>query len=136
MKKVILFALIAALTAGALLYFYLGKLEQKNEVKVVYENVWSRADIQATLPSRGNGNGHSVPQAPLTRSPPRTPDESGVFCHRKPDARGERNSLKLKQRDRRKQGFRTSGRKACARSPSPWDEFPRAGFLQRGDMWT
>ncbi|NLI54202.1 MAG: Flp pilus assembly protein CpaB [Clostridiales bacterium] len=39
MKKVILFALIAALCAGALLYFYLGNVEQQKEVQVVYENI-------------------------------------------------------------------------------------------------
>ncbi len=39
MKKVVVFALIAAICAGALLYFYLGKLEQQKEVKVEYETV-------------------------------------------------------------------------------------------------
>ena len=39
MKKVVVFALIAALCAGALLYFYLGKIEQQHEVKVEYESV-------------------------------------------------------------------------------------------------
>ena len=39
MKKVVLFALIAAICAGALLYFYLDKLEQQKAVKVEYENV-------------------------------------------------------------------------------------------------
>jgi pilus assembly protein CpaB len=39
MKKVVLFALIAALCAGALLYFYLGNLEAQKEVQVEYDNV-------------------------------------------------------------------------------------------------
>ena len=39
MKKIVLFALIAALCAGALLYFYLGNLEAQKEVKVEYDNV-------------------------------------------------------------------------------------------------
>lgn len=39
MKKVVLFALIAAVCAGALLYFYLGNLEAQKEVTVEYENV-------------------------------------------------------------------------------------------------
>lgn len=48
MKKVILFALIAALAAGTLLYFYLGNLEQETVVEVVYEDVLVAAvDIPA-----------------------------------------------------------------------------------------
>jgi len=48
MKKVILFALIAALAAGVLLYFYLGNLEQETVVEVVYEDVLVAAvDIPA-----------------------------------------------------------------------------------------
>jgi pilus assembly protein CpaB len=39
MKKVVLFALIAALCAGALLYVYFGKLEQQKQVQIVYEEV-------------------------------------------------------------------------------------------------
>jgi len=39
MKKIVLFALIAALCAGALLYFYLGNLEAQKQVKVEYDNV-------------------------------------------------------------------------------------------------
>jgi Flp pilus assembly protein CpaB len=39
MKKVVLLALIAAICAGALLYVYLGKLEQQKQVQIVYENV-------------------------------------------------------------------------------------------------
>jgi len=51
MKKVVLFALIAALCAGALLYVYLGRLEQQKEVPVVYEDVVVAAeDIPAFTP--------------------------------------------------------------------------------------
>ncbi|MDP3446710.1 MAG: Flp pilus assembly protein CpaB [Eubacteriales bacterium] len=39
MKKVVAFALIAAICAGALLYFYLGNLESKKEVKIEYDKV-------------------------------------------------------------------------------------------------
>ncbi len=39
MKKVVLFALIAAVCAGALLYFYLGNLEAQKQVTVEYDNV-------------------------------------------------------------------------------------------------
>ncbi len=39
MKKIVLFALIAALCAGALLYFYLGKLEAQKQVTVEYDSV-------------------------------------------------------------------------------------------------
>ncbi len=39
MKRVVLLALIAAICAGALLYSYLGQLEQQKQVQVVYENV-------------------------------------------------------------------------------------------------
>jgi len=44
MKKVVLFALIAAVVAGALLYFYLGSLEQEKTVEIVYENVLVAAE--------------------------------------------------------------------------------------------
>ncbi len=51
MKKVVLFALIAALCAGALLYFYLGNLESQKEVQVVYDSVVVAAkDIPAFTP--------------------------------------------------------------------------------------
>lgn len=51
MKKVVLFAIIAALCAGALLYFYLGNLEQSKEVKTEYDNVVvAVADIPAYTP--------------------------------------------------------------------------------------
>ncbi|MBA4347361.1 MAG: Flp pilus assembly protein CpaB [Clostridiales bacterium] len=51
MKKVVLFAIIAALCAGALLYFYLGKLEAQKEVKIEYDNVLvAAADIPAFTP--------------------------------------------------------------------------------------
>lgn len=51
MKKVVLFAVIAALCAGALLYFYLGKLEAQKEVKIEYDNVLvAAADIPAFTP--------------------------------------------------------------------------------------
>lgn len=39
MKKIVVFALIAALAAGVLLYYYLGNLEQQKQVKVEYEQV-------------------------------------------------------------------------------------------------
>jgi pilus assembly protein CpaB len=39
MKKVVAFALIAALCAGGLLYFYLGNLESQKQVKVEYDKV-------------------------------------------------------------------------------------------------
>ncbi len=44
MKKIVLFALIAALCAGVLLYVYLGNLEQEKEVQIVYEDVVVAAD--------------------------------------------------------------------------------------------
>ncbi|MEA4870167.1 hypothetical protein SDC9_82323 [bioreactor metagenome] len=39
MKKIVVFALIAALCAGVLLYYYLGNLEAQKQVKVEYEQV-------------------------------------------------------------------------------------------------
>ena len=39
MKKIVVFALIAALCAGVLLYYYLGNLEQQKQVKVEYDQV-------------------------------------------------------------------------------------------------
>lgn len=51
MKKVVIFALIAALCAGALLYVYLGNLEQQKQVQVVYEDiVVAASDIPAFTP--------------------------------------------------------------------------------------
>jgi pilus assembly protein CpaB len=51
MKKVVLFALIAALCAGTLLYFYLGNLEAQKQVKVEYDSVIVAAtDIPAYTP--------------------------------------------------------------------------------------
>jgi len=51
MKKVVLFAVIAALCAGALLYFYLGNLESQKEVKIEYDSVVVAAvDIPAFTP--------------------------------------------------------------------------------------
>lgn len=48
MKKIVLFALIAALCAGALLYFYLGNLEAQKQVQVQYDTVVAAAtDIPA-----------------------------------------------------------------------------------------
>lgn len=48
MKKVTIFALIAALAAGVLLYLYLGNLEKKSEVQVRYDTVVvAAADIPA-----------------------------------------------------------------------------------------
>ena len=51
MKKIVVFALIAALCAGVLLYYYLGDLEQQKQVKVIYEQVVVAAtDIPAFTP--------------------------------------------------------------------------------------
>jgi pilus assembly protein CpaB len=51
MKKIVLFALIAALCAGALLYFYLGNLESQKQVTLVYDNIVVAAtDIPAYTP--------------------------------------------------------------------------------------
>lgn len=48
MKKIVIFALIAALCAGALLYFYLGNLEAQKQVQVQYDTVVAAAaDIPA-----------------------------------------------------------------------------------------
>ncbi len=47
MKKIYIFAGIAAVLAGVLLYFYLGKLEENSKVKIEYEPVLVAAeDIQ------------------------------------------------------------------------------------------
>ena len=51
MKKIVVFALIAALCAGVLLYYYLGDLEQQKQVKIAYEQVVVAAtDIPAFTP--------------------------------------------------------------------------------------
>ena len=51
MKKVVIFALIAALCAGGMLYFYLSNLESQKQVKVEYDSVIVAAsDIPAFTP--------------------------------------------------------------------------------------
>ena len=55
MKKVVLFAVIAALCAGVLLYFYLGKLEKSKQAKIEYDSVVVAAvDIPAFTPITGD----------------------------------------------------------------------------------
>lgn len=137
MKKVILFALIAALTAGALLYFYLGKLEQKNEVKVVYENVLvAAADIPAY--SSITAEMVTVKQVPQGTSHPlaaRTPEEVVGFVTENLIVAGEEIlPVKFKQPGQTDSGLSYIVPEGMRAVTVAVDEVSGvAGFLQRGD---
>jgi hypothetical protein len=137
MKKVVLFALVAALAAGALLYIYLGKLEQKNEVTVVYEDVLvAAADIPAY--SAITEEMVTVKQVPQGTSHPLAdthPAEAVGFVTENLIVKARKSCPSSSNSPARpKAGFRMSCRKACAQSPFPWTK-SRAlpGLFQRGD---
>lgn len=137
MKKVVLFALIAALAAGALLYFYLGKLEQKTEVKVVYEDVLvAAADIPAY--SSVTAEMVTVKQVPQGTSHPlaaRTPEEVVGFVTENPIVAGEEIlPVKLKQPGQTESGLSYIVPEGMLAVTVAVDEVSGvAGFLQRGD---
>lgn len=137
MKKVVLFALIAALCAGALLYIYLGKLENQKEVPVVYENVVVAAqDIPAFTPLTAEMV--SIKQVPQGTSHPlaaRTAAEVVGYVTESGIVEGEEIlPVKLKQPGQTESGLSyivPTGMRAVTIAV---DEISGlAGFLQRGD---
>ena len=137
MKKVVLFALVAALAAGALLYIYLGKLEQQSEVKVVYEDVLvAAADIPAY--SAITEEMVTVKQVPQGTSHPiaaRTPAEAVGFVTENLIVEGEEIlPVKLKQPGQAESGLSYVVPEGMRAVTVAVDEVSGvAGFLQRGD---
>ena len=138
MKKVVLFALIAALCAGALLYFYLGNLEAQKQVKIEYDSVVVAAsEIPAYTPITAEmltfqniPVGYAHPQAV------RTLEEAIGFLSESEIVAGEQLiSSKLKQFGETESGLSyvvPSGMRAVTVAV---DEVTGvAGFLQRGDF--
>ncbi len=137
MKKVVLFALIAALCAGALLYVYLGKLEQQKEVKVVYESVVVAAQpIPAYTPITPDMvTIKQVPQGSSHPSAARSADEVIGFVTESALITGEEIlPAKLKQPGQAESGLSyvvPVGMRAITIAVD--DISGVAGFIQRGD---
>ncbi len=138
MKKVVLFALIAAIAAGALLYFYLGNLEEEKTVEVIYEQVLVAAeDIPAyavitpemvTLKQVPQGSSH--PRAA------RSPDKAVGFVTDSLIVSGEEIlPEKLKQPGQTESGLSYIVPEGMRAVTIAVDEISGvAGFIQRGDF--
>ena len=137
MKKVILFALVAALAAGALLYLYLGKLEQQNEVKIVYEDVLVAAqDIPAyTEITEEMVAVKQVPQGSSHALAARSTAEAIGYVTESLIVEGEEIlPLKLKQPGKSESGLSYLVPEGMRAVTVAVDEISGvAGFLQRGD---
>ena len=137
MKKIVLFALIAALCAGALLYFYLGKLEQQKEVKIEYENVIvATTTIPAYTPITADMV--TIRQVPLGTAHPlaaRTLEEVVGYVTESETLEGEQLlPPKLKQLGQTESGLSYIIPEGMRAVTIPVDEVTGvAGFLQRGD---
>ena len=137
MKKVVVFALIAALCAGALLYFYLGKLEQQKEVKVEYESVVVAAvSIPAYTPITAEMV--TISTVPLGTSHPlaaHTLDEVIGYVTESDIIAGEQVlPVKLKQMGETDSGLSYIIPEGMRAVTIAVDEIAGvAGFLQRGD---
>ena len=137
MKKVVLFALIAALCAGALLYVYLGKLEQQKEVPVVYEDVVVAAeDIPAF--TQITAEMVTVKQVPEGTSHPlaaRTAAEAVGYVTESEIIEGEEIlPVKLKQPGQTESGLSYIVPDGMRAVTVAVDEISGvAGFIQRGD---
>jgi len=137
MKKVVLFALIAALCAGTLLYFYLGNLEAQKQVKVEYDNVVVAAvDIPAFTPVTGDMvTFRQIPQGFAHPLAARTVEEVVGYVTESDIIAGEQLlPAKLKQFGETDSGLAyvvPAGMRAVTVAV---DEVSGvAGFLQRGD---
>ncbi|MDD4312647.1 MAG: Flp pilus assembly protein CpaB [Eubacteriales bacterium] len=137
MRKIVIFALIAALCAGALLYFYLGNLEAQKEVKVEYDNVVIAAvDIPAFTPITSDMvTFKPIPQGYAHPLAARTKEEVvGLVTESAIIAGEEMLPAKLKQFGETDSGLSyvvPEGMRAVTVSV---DEVSGvAGFLQRGD---
>ncbi len=137
MKKIVLFALIAALCAGALLYFYLGNLEQQKEVKIEYENVIvATTNIPAYTPITTDMV--TIRQVPLGTAHPlaaRTLEEVVGYVTESETLEGEQLlPPKLKQLGQTESGLSYIIPEGMRAVTIPVDEVTGvAGFLQRGD---
>lgn len=137
MKKVVLFALIAALCAGALLYIYLGKLERRKEVPVVYEDVAvASQNIPAYTPITAEMV--EIKQMPQGTSHPlaaRTAAEVIGFVTESEFIEGEEIlPAKLKQPGQTESGLSYIVPEGMRAVTIAVDEVSGvAGFLQRGD---
>ena len=137
MRKIVIFALIAALCAGALLYFYLGNLEAQKEVKVEYDSVVVAAvDIPAYTPITSDMvTFEQIPQGYAHPLAARSIDEVvGLVTESEIVAGEEMLPSKLKQFGETDSGLSyvvPEGMRAVTISV---DEVSGvAGFLQRGD---
>lgn len=137
MKKVVLFAVIAALCAGALLYFYLGKLEAQKEVKVDYENVVvASQDIPAfTVITAEMVTFQQVPAGYSHPQAARTFDEVIGYVTKSDVIAGEEIfTSKLKQFGETNSGLSYMVPQGMRAITVSVDEFSGvAGFIQRGD---
>lgn len=137
MKKVILFALVAALAAGALLYLYLGKLEQQKEVEIVYENVLVAAqDIPAYSEITAEMvTVRQVPQGSSHVLAARSPLEAVGYVTESLIVEGEEIlPIKLKQQGQTESGLSYLVPDGMRAVTVAVDEVSGvAGFLQRGD---
>ena len=137
MRKIVIFALIAALCAGALLYFYLGNLEAQKEVKVEYDSIVVAAvDIPAFTPITGDMV--TFRQVPLGYAHPlaaRTIEEVvGLVTESEIIAGEEMLPSKLKQFGETDSGLSYVLPEGMRAVTVAVDEVSGvAGFLQRGD---
>ena len=137
MRKIVIFALIAALCAGALLYFYLGNLEAQKEVKVEYDSIVVAAvDIPAFTPITGDMV--TFRQVPLGYAHPlaaRTIEEVvGLVTESEIIAGEEMLPSKLKQFGETDSGLSYVVPEGMRAVTVAVDEVSGvAGFLQRGD---
>ena len=137
MRKIVIFALIAALCAGALLYFYLGNLEAQKEVKVEYDSIVVAAvDIPAFTPITGDMV--TFRQVPMGYAHPlaaRTKEEVvGLVTESEIIAGEEMLPSKLKQFGETDSGLSYVVPEGMRAVTVAVDEVSGvAGFLQRGD---
>ena len=137
MKRIVLFALIAALCAGALLYFYLDKLEQQKQVQVVYEDVVvAVADIPAF--TQIGAEMVQISQKPAGSSHPlaaRTVEEVVGFVTESDIIAGEELlPVKLKQPGQTESGLSYVVPEGMRALTVAVDQVSGvAGFVQRGD---
>lgn len=137
MRKIVIFALIAALCAGALLYFYLGNLEAQKEVKVEYDSIVVAAvDIPAFTPITGDMV--TFQQVPMGYAHPlaaRTIEEVvGLVTESEIIAGEEMLPSKLKQFGETDSGLSYVVPEGMRAVTVAVDEVSGvAGFLQRGD---
>ncbi|MEA4915788.1 MAG: Flp pilus assembly protein CpaB [Christensenella sp.] len=137
MRKIVIFALIAALCAGALLYFYLGNLEAQKEVKVDYDSVVVAAvDIPAFTPITSDMvTFQQIPQGYAHPLAARTVEEVvGLVTESEIVAGEEMLPSKLKQFGETDSGLSYVVPEGMRAVTVAVDEVSGvAGFLQRGD---